>query len=106
MRLPDAVVACVGGGSNAIGAFSPFLSDEKVALFGVEYPTYRLFVIALGLAVLAGLAVGRLDLASAAVRVRLAAAGAAAATGSGTASRLPPSTPTAPAPCAPRGAMC
>jgi tryptophan synthase beta chain len=34
--LPDAVVACVGGGSNAIGIFHPFLSDESVALFGVE----------------------------------------------------------------------
>ena len=35
-RLPDAVVACVGGGSNAIGAFHPFLEDRKVALYGVE----------------------------------------------------------------------
>jgi tryptophan synthase beta chain len=34
-RLPDAVVACVGGGSNAIGIFYPFLSDD-VALVGVE----------------------------------------------------------------------
>jgi tryptophan synthase beta chain len=34
-RLPDAVVACVGGGSNAIGIFSAFLDDE-VALYGVE----------------------------------------------------------------------
>jgi tryptophan synthase beta chain len=34
--LPDAVVACVGGGSNAIGIFHPFLSDDSVALFGVE----------------------------------------------------------------------
>ncbi len=34
-RLPDAVIACVGGGSNAIGIFSGFVSDE-VALFGVE----------------------------------------------------------------------
>ena len=34
--LPDAVVACVGGGSNAIGIFHPFLSDDSVRLFGVE----------------------------------------------------------------------
>jgi len=34
-RLPDAIVACVGGGSNAIGMFSPFLSD-KVMLYGAE----------------------------------------------------------------------
>ncbi len=35
-RLPDAVVACVGGGSNAIGMFHPFLDDSEVALHGVE----------------------------------------------------------------------
>lgn len=35
-RLPDAVVACVGGGSNAIGAFAPFLEDRAVRLIGVE----------------------------------------------------------------------
>ena len=35
-RLPDAVVACVGGGSNSIGIFHPFLADEKVGLYGVE----------------------------------------------------------------------
>ena len=35
-RLPDAVVACVGGGSNAIGMFHPFLADESVKIFGVE----------------------------------------------------------------------
>jgi tryptophan synthase beta chain len=35
-RLPDAVVACVGGGSNAIGMFHPFLNDEAVRLVGVE----------------------------------------------------------------------
>jgi tryptophan synthase beta chain len=35
-RLPDAVVACVGGGSNAIGIFHPFLNDEGVRLYGVE----------------------------------------------------------------------
>lgn len=35
-RLPDAVVACIGGGSNAIGMFHPFVDDAVVALFGVE----------------------------------------------------------------------
>ncbi len=35
-RLPDAVVACVGGGSNAIGMFYPFVQDEGVRLVGVE----------------------------------------------------------------------
>ena len=35
-RLPDALVACVGGGSNAIGLFYPFLNDEGVRLYGVE----------------------------------------------------------------------
>ena len=35
-RLPDAVVACVGGGSNAIGLFAGFLEDEEVRLVGVE----------------------------------------------------------------------
>jgi tryptophan synthase beta chain len=35
-RLPDALVACVGGGSNAIGLFYPFLEDESVAIYGVE----------------------------------------------------------------------
>ncbi len=35
-RLPDVVVACVGGGSNAIGTFAPFVDDETVALRGVE----------------------------------------------------------------------
>ncbi len=35
-RLPDAVVACVGGGSNAMGIFSGFLDDADVKLFGVE----------------------------------------------------------------------
>jgi tryptophan synthase beta chain len=34
--LPDALVACVGGGSNAIGLFHPFLNDEDVKMFGVE----------------------------------------------------------------------
>jgi tryptophan synthase beta chain len=35
-RLPDALVACVGGGSNAIGLFHPFLNDPTVAMFGAE----------------------------------------------------------------------
>ncbi len=35
-RLPNALVACVGGGSNAIGLFHPFLEDETVAMYGVE----------------------------------------------------------------------
>ena len=35
-RLPDLLVACVGGGSNAIGLFHPFLGDEQVAMVGVE----------------------------------------------------------------------
>ena len=35
-KLPDAVVACVGGGSNAIGAFYPFINDATVELHGVE----------------------------------------------------------------------
>ncbi len=35
-KLPDALVACVGGGSNAIGLFHPFLEDDSVAMYGVE----------------------------------------------------------------------
>ncbi len=35
-RLPDALVACVGGGSNAIGLFYPFIKDKDVAMYGVE----------------------------------------------------------------------
>jgi tryptophan synthase beta chain len=35
-RLPDALVACVGGGSNAIGLFHPFLAHESVRMYGVE----------------------------------------------------------------------
>ncbi len=34
--LPDALVACIGGGSNAIGLFHPFLEDKSVAMYGVE----------------------------------------------------------------------
>ncbi|MBZ2405666.1 tryptophan synthase subunit beta [Liquorilactobacillus hordei] len=35
-RLPDAIIACVGGGSNAIGAFAEFINDPEVKLFGAE----------------------------------------------------------------------
>jgi tryptophan synthase beta chain len=35
-RQPDALVACVGGGSNAIGLFYPYLDDREVAIYGVE----------------------------------------------------------------------
>lgn len=35
-KLPDAVLACIGGGSNAIGLFYPFVEDESVALYGAE----------------------------------------------------------------------
>ncbi|MDP7977636.1 tryptophan synthase subunit beta [Bacillus multifaciens] len=35
-NLPEAVVACIGGGSNAMGMFYPFVQDEEVALYGVE----------------------------------------------------------------------
>ncbi|MGE0629432.1 MAG: tryptophan synthase subunit beta [Hyphomicrobiaceae bacterium] len=35
-RLPDTLVACIGGGSNAIGLFHPFLDDKSVRIFGVE----------------------------------------------------------------------
>ncbi|MBL4606662.1 MAG: pyridoxal-phosphate dependent enzyme, partial [Pseudomonadales bacterium] len=35
-RLPDALVACVGGGSNAMGLFYPFLADKTVKMYGVE----------------------------------------------------------------------
>ena len=35
-KLPDAIVACVGGGSNAIGLFHPFINDKTVKIYGVE----------------------------------------------------------------------
>jgi tryptophan synthase beta chain len=35
-RLPDALVACVGGGSNAIGLFYPFIGDSEVSIYGIE----------------------------------------------------------------------
>ncbi|KAA0446125.1 MAG: tryptophan synthase subunit beta [Candidatus Thioglobus sp.] len=40
--LPDALVACVGGGSNAIGLFHPFIDDSQVAIYGVEAAGYGL----------------------------------------------------------------
>ncbi len=40
--LPDALVACVGGGSNAIGLFHPFIDDQSVAIYGVEAAGYGL----------------------------------------------------------------
>jgi tryptophan synthase beta chain len=39
-RLPDTLVACVGGGSNAIGLFHPFLDDKDVKMYGVEAGGY------------------------------------------------------------------
>ncbi len=41
-RQPDAVLACVGGGSNAMGLFYPYIADEKVRLVGVEAAGYGL----------------------------------------------------------------
>jgi tryptophan synthase beta chain len=41
-KLPEAVVACIGGGSNAIGAFHPFIDDAGVRLIGVEAAGYGL----------------------------------------------------------------
>ena len=43
-RLPDTLVACIGGGSNAIGLFHPFLDDEGVAIYGVEAGGYGIDV--------------------------------------------------------------
>ena len=42
-RLPDYVIACVGGGSNAIGAFSQYVADEEVKLVGVEAAGHGLY---------------------------------------------------------------
>lgn len=39
-KLPDALVACVGGGSNAIGLFHPFLNDKAVKMYGIEASGY------------------------------------------------------------------
>lgn len=41
-QLPDALVACVGGGSNAIGLFYPFLNDSQIKIYGVEAAGYGL----------------------------------------------------------------
>jgi len=43
-RLPDSLIACVGGGSNAIGLFHPFLDDPSVEIYGVEAAGYGLDV--------------------------------------------------------------
>jgi tryptophan synthase beta chain len=50
-RLPDVAVACVGGGSNAIGLFHPFLDDADVRLIGVEAGGHGLETTAMPLAV-------------------------------------------------------
>ena len=39
-HLPDALIACIGGGSNAIGLFHPFIGDQEVAMYGVEGAGY------------------------------------------------------------------
>ena len=39
-RLPDSIIACIGGGSNAIGLFHPFLDDPSVEIYGVEAAGY------------------------------------------------------------------
>jgi tryptophan synthase beta chain len=41
-RLPDSIFACIGGGSNAIGLFHPFLDEPSVEIFGVEAAGYGL----------------------------------------------------------------
>ncbi|MGA9136965.1 MAG: tryptophan synthase subunit beta, partial [Methylovirgula sp.] len=41
-RLPDSLVACIGGGSNAIGLFHPFLDERQIELYGVEAAGYGL----------------------------------------------------------------
>ena len=43
-RLPDSLVACIGGGSNAIGLFHPFLDDKSVEIYGVEAAGHGLSV--------------------------------------------------------------
>jgi len=43
-KLPDAIVACIGGGSNAIGIFHPFLDDKEVKLYGAEAGGYGINV--------------------------------------------------------------
>ena len=41
-RLPDSLIACIGGGSNAMGLFHPFLDDRKIEIYGVEAAGYGL----------------------------------------------------------------
>src|SRR5436309_4130579 len=41
-RLPDSLIACIGGGSNAIGLFHPFLDDRDIEIYGVEAAGYGL----------------------------------------------------------------
>ena len=53
-RLPDAVVACVGGGSNAIGMFHPFVNDPEVRLIGVEAAGHGLHTGAHAASILGG----------------------------------------------------
>ncbi|NNM13288.1 MAG: tryptophan synthase subunit beta, partial [Gammaproteobacteria bacterium] len=53
-RLPDAVVACVGGGSNAIGIFADFIAEENVRLIGVEPAGHGLHTQAHGATLLKG----------------------------------------------------
>ena len=48
-RLPDSLVACIGGGSNAMGLFHPFLDDPSVEIFGVEAAGHGLTQLARGL---------------------------------------------------------
>ncbi|MEN2495079.1 MAG: Tryptophan synthase beta chain [Hyphomicrobiaceae bacterium hypho_1] len=43
-RLPDSLVACIGGGSNAIGLFHPFLDDKEVTMYGIEAGGYGINV--------------------------------------------------------------
>ena len=49
-RLPDMLVACIGGGSNAIGLFHPFLDDPGVEIIGVEAAGHGLDATARGIA--------------------------------------------------------
>ena len=44
-RLPDTLVACIGGGSNAMGLFHPFLDDPSISIYGVEAGGYGLDVV-------------------------------------------------------------
>lgn len=53
-RLPDTIVACVGGGSNALGIFHPFFEDENVRLVGVEAAGHGLASGAHGASLVAG----------------------------------------------------